>query len=128
MRNHLMKYSIIFFLGIILYFSIGGCHSNHSNNEEPIDYKYVIFLKEMQLILAVNEPDSLKWIRVKKLFDKNKITVEEYRRFLIKYTQENSLRGLTLLQKIEEALSKDIHISALNYQKKIKRKDTFSEK
>ena len=92
----------------------------HCEKQKPVqnDAKFAGVVKEMEIILAGNEPDSLKCNRITKLMQDRNVTIEEYRGWVNYYTEKNPMQSMQLLQDIETQIQEEIKTSAKKFQKK----------
>jgi len=86
---------------------------NDDNSE-----KWNSIIKDLEIILASEIPDSIKAVKVKVLFDSNQITLTDYRKFYEESFEKNPLKNLNYLKEIEQLISEDMKIEARR-QKKI---------
>jgi hypothetical protein len=75
-------------------------------------------IKDLEIILASDNPDSVKANKIKILFDSNQVTLAEYRKFYESSIAKDPLRHLDYLKGIEKSISEDMNIEARRQKKK----------
>lgn len=86
------------------------------NEENSENWNSII--KDLEIILASEIPDSVKAVKIKALFDTNQIALSDYRKFYEESFEKNPLKNLNYLKEIEQLISEDMKIESRR-QKKI---------
>lgn len=101
-----MKYFLFIFLLLLV---LAGC----VNRPEKADQKtWDSIIKEIEIVSAANEPDSIKFTRMQKIFNENSITFEDYQKFYHDYVESDPLINLELLEQIEDSLMQEMREAA----------------
>jgi len=88
-------------------------------NEENTG-KWISIIKDLEIILASEIPDSAKALKIKILFDTNQISLSDYQKFYEKSIDKDPLKNLDYLKRIEKLISEDMKTVARLQREKIR--------
>lgn len=113
-------------LSAALILLLTGCQSS----EKQVDKNpWPKIIKELQLVEAGSQPDSIKTQRIKQIFNEYQISQQDYQEFYRIYAEEKPGKSLKLLRVVEDSLSVDIQRSRdTSAYKWRKQKDILQEK
>ncbi|MFN2127648.1 MAG: hypothetical protein ACK2TU_07285 [Anaerolineales bacterium] len=106
----------IFGMVLLIFVLLSGCSQKTEVKEKKPWDKIV---KEMEETIALEEPDSVKYQRIQKIFEDNQITIEDYRNFYQEYVEQDPLKNLALIEKIESLLTQDYNQTAREERKQM---------
>ena len=102
--------------GFICFFALVLFCTAPGSEEKTTNWSSII--KELEIILASENADSAKAIRIKMLFDTNRVTLSDYREFYEKSIENKPMKNLSHLKAIEQLISEEMKTEARR-QKKI---------
>ena len=108
----------IFGIFLLIFVLLSGCSQKTEVKEKKPWDKIV---KEMEETIALEEPDSVKYQRIQKIFEDNQITIEDYRNFYQEYVEQDPLKNLALIEKIESLLTQDYNQTAREERKQMEK-------
>ena len=108
----------IFGIVLLIFVLLSGCSQKTEVKEKKPWDKIV---KEMEETIALEEPDSVKYQRIQKIFEDNQITIEDYRNFYQEYVEQDPLKNLALIEKIESLLTQDYNQTAREERKQMEK-------
>ncbi|MEJ2537876.1 MAG: hypothetical protein P8048_12655 [Calditrichia bacterium] len=106
----------IFGIVLLIFVLLSGCSQKTEVKEKKPWDKIV---KEIEETIALEEPDSVKYQRIQKIFEDNQITIEDYRNFYQEYVEQDPLKNLALIEKIESLLTQDYNQTAREERKQM---------
>jgi hypothetical protein len=105
----------------IAFFSISMFYTNCEKNNEVISNRsWSKIIKEMEVTLTKNQPDSNKITQIKYIFEKYEINRNDYRWFYEEFVEHNPLESSVLLQELVGFVSADLDTIAQENLKKMK--------
>ena len=108
----------IFGIFLLIFVLLSGCSQKTEVKEKKPWDKIV---KEIEETIALEEPDSVKYQRIQKIFEDNQITIEDYRNFYQEYVEQDPLKNLALIEKIESLLTQDYNQTAREERKQMEK-------
>ena len=85
-------------------------------------------IKDLEIILASETPDSIKAFKIKTLFDTNQISLSDYREFYEQSLEKEPLKNLDNLKGIEKLISEEMKIESRRQKKEGEKIDYRSRK
>ena len=73
-----------------------------------VEAEHTSLIKKIEIIFAIQGPDSIKYASIKNLFQKENISLETYRTLYKSYTEIDPFKSLQLLQEIELLITRDM--------------------
>ena len=108
----------IFGMVLLIFVLLSGCSQKTEVKEKKPWDKIV---KEIEETIALEEPDSLKYQQLKKIFEDNEISIDDYRNFYQEYVEQDPLKNLALIEKIESLLTQDYNQTAREERKQMEK-------
>jgi len=104
---------------ILLFFILllGCSEKTEIKEKKPWDR----IVKEIEETIALQEPDSVKYQQIQKIFKDNKITIKDYQNFYQEYVEQDPLKNLALIQNIETLLTQDYNQAAREERKQMEK-------
>ena len=87
---------------------------------DPGKTPWPVIIKDLEIIIAANQPDSIKFFLIDSLFRKNRISIADYQAFYKTYVQEKPQKSIKLLEKVERILREEMKV--VNDRKRKKKK------
>lgn len=117
---HFKKYNAMRIIEIVLliFVLLSGC-SQKSEVKEKQPWDEIV--KAIEETMTLEEPDSVKYRQIQKIFEDNQITFEDYRDFYQEYVEQDPLKNLSLIQKIETLLTQDYNQTAREERKQMEK-------
>jgi len=81
------------------------CGNNRENNTGD---KWALIIKELKVTLSSDNPDSIKINRIKNIFNRYQIGLEDYQKFYHENIKENPLKSTNILKAVENQLMEDL--------------------
>jgi len=106
-----MKRSLVIFLMVILVISC------NSTDTDKADQQWVPIIKELEMVMIADTPDSLKAVEITKIFQKYQINLEDYEKYYRQNTEKRQMENITFLKEIETFLGSEMK-DELNRQRK----------
>ena len=80
----------------------------NSPDVDEADQVWVPIIKELELVLIADIPDSLKAVEIKKIFQNYQINLEDYEKYYRQNTEKRQLENVTILKEIETILGAEM--------------------
>ena len=110
-------------LFILIAFSLFLTGNSCSKTDSKPNAKFpTVFIKNLEITMASKESDSVKYQRLKKVFEEHEISIDDYKNFFKTYAEENPQKSLPLLKKVEKAIINEIKTEAEKNKKSLKEK------
>jgi hypothetical protein len=100
MKHRLHIINVLTFIFILCF-----CNSKEKNKSN-IPWEEII--KEFEIVLSVNEPDSIKYFKLNQIFKNYQIDISDYREFYNERVNKNPEKNIQLYETIENLLSNDM--------------------
>lgn len=85
---------------------------------KPGKTPWPVIIKDLEIIVTANQPDSIKFFLIDSLFRKNRVSAADYRDFYRTYVQEKPQKSIKLLEKVERILSEEMKAATERKRKK----------
>ncbi len=103
---------------LLIFVILSGCaQKSEVKEKKPWDE----IIKGLEETLALPEPDSIKYQRIEKIFADNRVTLEDYRNFYQEYIEQEPLKNLALIEKVESLLTQDYNQTAREERKQMEK-------
>lgn len=104
---------------VLLFFVLlSGCSQKTEVKEKQPWDKIV---KEIEETMTLEEPDSVKYQQIQKIFDEYQVSFKDYHNFYQEYVEQDPLKNLALIQKIETLLTQDYNQTAREERKQMEK-------
>lgn len=106
---------------ISLIMVLGGLYACSSDKPKEPRSPWPEILSQVQVALSDNEPDSIKFARIKTIFKEHQVTIADYRDFYQRDVVDHPEESQGILREIESLIAKEMRrASDENRQKRLK--------
>ena len=103
-------------IAILFFALICGC-TQKTDSKEKKAWDQIV--KDVEVTLTLQEPDSIKYMMIEKIFKDNQVTIDDYQNFYHEYIYTEPLENLALIEKIQDLISAEYNRTAREERKKI---------